>query len=66
MPLSMARERQFSAISARLLSTKIASFSAEGDAAQRLLKLEADPGVVMVELDAVENERRLNGVYGVE
>lgn len=62
IPFPLARERQF-AISARLLSaTRVAvSFSAEWMTGNRL-KLAAESGVFIVELEFVEKERRLRGV----
>lgn len=65
IPFSFARERQFSAISARLLSRLFVA-SSEDTEKLILLTLEAETGVFNAELFDDANERRLSGVYGVE
>ena len=63
MPFSLARERQFAAIAAKFLSANwaVVSFSGECMTGNRL-KLAAESGVLIVELEFVEKERRLRGV----
>lgn len=63
MPFSLARERQFAAISAKLLSAKWAVVSFRGECMTgNRLKLVAESGVLTAELEFVEKERRLRGV----
>lgn len=63
IPFLLARERQFAAISAKLLSANwtMVSFSAEWMTGNRR-KSTAESGVFTVELEFVEKERRLRGV----
>lgn len=63
IPFSLARERQFAAITAKLLSTDWAMFSFPGERMTgNRLKLVAESGVLIVEFEFVEKERRLRGV----